>query len=161
GPGAERPRTETEPSAPVSAYAASKVGAEIAALMEWRRTGLRVVVARPSPHSGRGQSERALIPKYARRVLTARRTRAAAIPTGRLDGVRDFLHVADVIEAYVRLLAGGTPGEIYNVASGVPIGLTDVVMRLCALCGWQPILEVDSGDVRADAIPYLVGDPTK
>lgn len=161
GLGPEVPRLETDLPAPVSAYAASKMGAELAALMEWRRAGLRVVIARPSPHSGKGQSERALIPKYARRVLTARRTRAPAIASGVLDGVRDFLHVADVVEAYLQLLMDGVPGEVYNVASGQPVGLQDVVLRMCALSGWQPILEVDSAEVRADSIPWLVGDPTK
>lgn len=161
GAGAAAPRRETEAVAPVSAYAASKAGTEIAALQEWRRAGLRVVIARPSPHTGRGQSERALIPKYARRVLTAQRSGAAAIATGLLDGVRDFLHVADVIEAYVALLAVGVPGEIYNVSSGAAIGLEEVVLRLCALARWRPILEVSAADVRPDAVPYLVGDPAK
>ncbi len=161
GPGPSVPRKETESPAPVSAYASSKMGAELAALVEWRRAGLRVVIARPSPHTGRGQSERALIPKYARRVLMARRVRAPAIATGLLDGVRDFLHVTDVVEAYLRLLTDGTPGEVYNVSSGEPVGLKDVVLRLCALSGWQPILEVDAVDIRADAVPWLVGDSTK
>jgi GDP-4-dehydro-6-deoxy-D-mannose reductase len=161
GPGSPAPRREGEPPAPVSAYAASKVGAEVAALTEWRRTGLRVVIARPSPHTGRGQHERALVPRYARRVLTARRMRAPAIATGLLDGVRDFLHVADVVDAYARLLTAGVPGDVYNVSSGEPVRLEDVVLRLCALADWKPILEVDAADVRADAVPHLVGDSTK
>ena len=72
GPGVAAPRKETDPVAPVSAYATSKLGAEIAALAEWRRTGLRVLVARPSPHTGRGQNERAFVPKYARRIIAAK-----------------------------------------------------------------------------------------
>lgn len=161
GIGSEVPRRETDPLAPVSAYAASKLGAEAAALTEWRRTGLRVVIARPSPHTGHGQSERALVPRYARRVLTARRARAPAIATGLLDGVRDILHVADVVDAYMRLLAAGVPGEVYNVSSGEGVALKDLVVRLCALAGWQPILEVDAADVRPDAVPHLVGDGAK
>lgn len=161
GIGSELPRRETDPLAPVSAYAASKLGAEAAALTEWRRTGLRVVIARPSPHTGHGQSERALVPRYARRVLTARRARAPAIATGLLDGVRDILHVADVVDAYMRLLAAGVPGEVYNVSSGEGVALKDLVVRLCALAGWQPILEVDAADVRPDAVPHLVGDGAK
>jgi nucleoside-diphosphate-sugar epimerase len=161
GAGPATPRVETDPTAPVSMYAASKLGAETAALAEWRRTGLRTVVARPSPHTGRGQHQRALVPRYARRVLTARRARAPAIATGLLDGVRDILHVADVVDAYVRLLEAGEPGEIYNVAADAPVVLKELVVRLCALAGWQPILEVDSADVRPDAVPYLVGDAGK
>lgn len=161
GTGSDAPRRETDPLAPVSAYAASKLGAEVAALTEWRRTGLRVVIARPSPHTGHGQSERALVPRYAHRVLTARRARAPAIATGLLDGVRDILHVADVVDAYMRLLTDGIPGEVYNVSTGEGVALKDVVVRLCALAGWQPILEVDAADVRPDAVPNLVGDGGK
>jgi GDP-4-dehydro-6-deoxy-D-mannose reductase len=101
------------------------------------------------------------IPRYAARVLTARKVRAPAISTGLLDGVRDFLHVADVVDAYTRLLMGGTAGETYNVSSGEAVALKDVVLRLCALVGWQPILEVDSADVRPDTVPHLVGDGAK
>lgn len=161
GSGSPAPRREVESPAPVSAYAASKVGAEVAAQQEWRRTGLRIVIARPSPHTGRGQNERALVPRYARRVLTARRVRAPAIATGLLDGVRDFMHVSDVVEAYTRLLTAGLPGEVYNVSSGEPVRLEDVVLRLCELADWKPILEVDAADIRADAVPHLVGDSTK
>ena len=32
--------------------------------------------------------------------------------------VRDYLHVADVVEAYLLLLERGTTGEAYNVCSG-------------------------------------------
>lgn len=158
GPGRRR---ETDPVAPISSYAASKVGAEVVAAQEARRAGLRVVVVRPSPHSGAGQGEMGFIPRYATRVLMARKIRAPAIPTGLLDGVRDFLHVGDVVDAYARLLAGGKAGETYNVSSGKAVVLKDVVLRLCVLAGWQPILEVDSADVRPDTVPHLVGDGSK
>jgi GDP-4-dehydro-6-deoxy-D-mannose reductase len=161
GRGGPAPRRETDPVAPISSYAASKVGAEVVAAQEGRRAGLRVVVVRPSAHSGRGQGEMGFIPRYAARILTARKIRAPAIPTGLLDGVRDFMHVADVVDAYTRLLTGGTAGETYNVSSGEAVVLKDVVLRLCALAGWQPILEVDSADVRPDTLPHLVGDGAK
>ncbi|HTH63409.1 MAG TPA: GDP-mannose 4,6-dehydratase [Gemmatimonadales bacterium] len=161
GRGGPAARRETDPVAPVSSYAASKVGAEVVAAQEGRRAGLRVVVVRPSPHSGRGQAEMGFIPRYAGRIVTARKIRAPAIPTGLLDGVRDFLHVADVVDAYTRLLTGGTAGETYNVSSGEGVVLKDVVIRLCALAGWQPILEVDSADIRPDTVPHLVGDGAK
>ena len=161
GRGGPAPRRETEAVAPVSAYAASKVGAEVVAAQEARRAGLRIVVVRPSPHSGRGQNEMGFIPRYAGRVLMARKIRAPAIPTGLLDGVRDFMHVADVVDAYARLLAGGQAGEVYNVSSGEGVVLKDVVLRLCVLAGWQPILEVDSADIRPDTVPHLVGDGAK
>jgi nucleoside-diphosphate-sugar epimerase len=50
---------------------------------------------------------------------------------------------------------------VYNVCSGEAVVLKDLVVRLCALAGWQPILEVDAADVRPDAVPHLVGDGAK
>jgi len=154
-------RAEDDALAPVSAYAASKVGAETAALQEWRRSGLRVIVARPSPHTGPGQSDRAFVPRYARRICAARRRGAPAITTGLLDGVRDFLHVDDVVEAYVGLVAKAQAGEIYNVASGQGVALEAVVRRLGELAGWNGLHEVDSAEIRREAIPFLVGNPAK
>ena len=37
---------------------------------------------------------------------------------GNGDVVRDFLHVSDVVDAYLALLERGVPGEVYNVCSG-------------------------------------------
>lgn len=161
GAGTSTPRTERDPVAPVSAYAASKVGAEVAALQEWRRSGLRVVVARPTPHTGPGQSDRSFLPRYARRIRGAQQCGAAAITTGLLDGVRDFLHVDDVVEAYTRLVTGGAPGEIYNVSSGSGIPLNSLVRRLGELAGWHGLHEVDTAEIRPEAIEYLVADPAK
>src|SRR5574341_2675281 len=53
GRGDPQPRRETDPVAPCSPYAASKLGAEIAALEAWRRAGLRVVIVRPFAHTDR------------------------------------------------------------------------------------------------------------
>jgi len=55
GRGECRPRAESDEPAPCSPYAASKLGAEVAALEIARRTGLRVVIARPFAHTGPGQ----------------------------------------------------------------------------------------------------------
>ena len=48
---------ETDPLAPATPYAASKAGAELAALEVWRRTGLPVIIARPFTHTGPGQDD--------------------------------------------------------------------------------------------------------
>ena len=94
---------ETTRCVPVSPYAASKVGAEVAALEAARRTGLRVVIARPFAHTGPGQSDRvrgAGVRGAAPRG--ARRPASAPWRTGNLEPVRDFLDVRDVADAYLR-----------------------------------------------------------
>jgi GDP-4-dehydro-6-deoxy-D-mannose reductase len=161
GAGVPTPRLESDPLLPVSPYAASKVGAEAAALEAWRRTGLRVIVARPFPHTGAGQGSGYVVPAFARRLRQARATGAPTVATGNLTPVRDLLDVRDVVEAYRVLLARGVPGEIYNVARGHGVSLAEVFARLAALTGTSAAPAPDPSLVRSADIPHLVGDSTK
>ena len=159
--GEPRPRREVDPVAPASPYAASKAGEELAGLEAWRRTGLRVVVARAFAHTGPGQDARFVVPAFAERLRFAKRVGAPVVKVGNLEPVREFLHVRDVVDAYARLLVKGQPGETYNVASGQGISLEDLFYRLADLIGVRPIPEADPDLVRAGDIPHLVGDAGK
>lgn len=161
GAGAARPRRESDPLAPCSPYAASKLGAEIAALEAWRRTGLRVVIARPFPHTGRGQAAQFVAPAFAARLRDAKRSGAASVATGNLEPVREFLHVQDVAAAYLALLAAGVPGEAYNVARGEGIALRELFDRLAAHLGVRVEPVPDPSLMRTADILHLVGDPAK
>ena len=161
GRGATRPLTETDPTNPCSPYAASKLGAELAARETRSRTGLRVIVSRAFPHTGPGQDERFVMPAFARRLRGARRAGAKVVKVGNLEPVRDLLDVRDVAAAYVALLERGTPGEAYNVCSGQGHSLEALFYRLADILGVDAIHESDPTLVRPADIPYLVGDPTK
>ncbi|MDQ3137441.1 MAG: GDP-mannose 4,6-dehydratase [Gemmatimonadota bacterium] len=157
----EGARVETDPLLPISPYAASKAGAETAALETWRRTGLRVIVARPFPHTGAGQSTQYVVPAFAARLREARRSGARTVPTGSLAPVRDLLDVRDVVIAYRLLLLRGTPGEAYNVARGTGLSLADVFERLAALMGVAVAPNTDPALVRSGDVAHLVGDAAK
>ncbi|PYP46013.1 MAG: GDP-4-dehydro-6-deoxy-D-mannose reductase [Gemmatimonadetes bacterium] len=156
-----RPRRETDPVAPCSPYAASKAGGELAGLEAWRRTGLRVIVARAFAHTGPGQDTRFVVPAFAERLRFAKRVAAPVVKVGNLEPVREFLHVRDVVDAYARLLVKGQPGEIYNVASGQAVSLEELFFRLADLIGARPIPEADPELVRGGDIFHLVGDGAK
>jgi len=147
--------------APCSPYAASKAGAELAALEAWRRSGLRVIVARAFAHTGPGQDGRFVVPAFAQRLKLAKRAAAPVVKVGNLEPVREFLHVQDVVDAYARLLVKGQPGEIYNIASGRGISLEELLDKLAALVGVRPIPEADADLMRVGDLPYLVGDASK
>ena len=161
GMGEERPRRETDLPRPCSPYAASKLGAEVAALEVACRTGLRVIIARPFPHTGPGQDIRFVVPALAGRLLVAKRLAAPVIKTGNLDVVRDFLDVRDIATAYLALAERGTPGAIYNIASGEGHGIGEILERLQRLAAWTVTPEADARLLRRSDIPHLVGDPAK
>jgi GDP-4-dehydro-6-deoxy-D-mannose reductase len=155
------PRREDECPAPISPYASSKLGAEVAALEVARRTGLRVVIARSFPHTGPGQSDRYVVPAFARRLRAARRLGAPTVKTGNLEPVRDFLDVRDVVAAYAALLRHGESGAVYNVASGTGYSLQDVFGRLARIIGVNATPEVVPEFTRTADLPHLVGDPSR
>ncbi len=161
GVGSADPRTESDPPAPCSAYAASKLAGEIAVLEAYRCDGLRAVIARPFPHIGPGQDTRFVVPAFASRLKLAKRLGAPAVMVGNLEPVRDFTDARDVVEAYRLLLEKGQPGEIYNIGSGRPVSIRDLFFMLCDAIGHSAVPEEDHSLIRPSDIPYLVGDSGK
>lgn len=161
GQGTGAPRSEADPVAPCSPYAASKAASELAALEAARRSGLAVVVARPFPHTGPGQDARFVLPALAARLKTAHRIGAPAIATGNLEPVRDVLDVRDVVAAYLALLKDGRPGETYNIASGTGHRLAVLLGRMQELLGSRVIAEYDGALGRRSDILHLVGDASR
>ena len=157
----QRPIKEEDGVQPSTAYGWSKLGAELAVQQVARCAGLKTIVARPFPHSGGGQDENFWIPARARLLRHVKRSGGVAVPVGDLTAVRDYLHVDDVADAYVLLLKRGTPGEVYNIASGQEVTLDEIHTHLERLLEVTPVREVDGSQVRRDARPYLVGDAAK
>lgn len=156
------PIREDAPLLPRTVYAATKVAQEVAALQAWRASGLPVIAVRPFNHSGAGQDARFLLPALAARAL-ALRTAPAGTPLvlGNTSPVRDFLHVDDVVAAYIALGRHGVPGEAYNVASGTGRSVRTVAERFLARLGLVTTLHEDPALQRPVDVPSLVGDPAR
>ncbi len=156
------PLTEDVSQYPRTVYAATKAAQEIQALQVWRATGLRVVVARSFNHSGAGQELRFLLPALVARAVALREA-AADTPMilGNTSPIRDFLHVSDVAAAYISLCKGGSPGEAYNVASGVGRSVRLVAERVLTRAGVVAPLSEDPALQRPVDVPALVGDSLK
>jgi GDP-4-dehydro-6-deoxy-D-mannose reductase len=81
--------------------------------------------------------------------------------TGNLTVRRDFLHVDDVVRAYLAAALRGRTGEAYNVCSGVSWRLGQVLDRMRALSGVEVDLEQDPALYRPADIPELRGNAEK
>jgi GDP-D-mannose dehydratase len=66
-----------------------------------------------------------------------------------------------VCAAYLNLLDIGVPGETYNVCSGHPHTLQEVIDTLCDLTQHSMQVEVNPAFVRANELHRLCGDPGK
>jgi GDP-4-dehydro-6-deoxy-D-mannose reductase len=80
---------------------------------------------------------------------------------GNLTPQRDFLDVRDVVRAYADLAQGGVPGEIYNVCSGVPTRISEVLRQLVMAARVGVEIREDPSLMRPVDVPVAYGDNTK
>lgn len=157
------PVAETRPCTPITWYAASKVAQEVMALGAFRADALRVVATRSFNQAGPGQSKHFVLPSLVQRIVALRMAGNGPheLLLGNLDTVRDFLHVADAVDAYVALVAHGVPGEVYNVCSGAGVSVEALAREVCERAGIAAELVSDPTLRRPVDVPWLVGDNTK
>jgi GDP-4-dehydro-6-deoxy-D-mannose reductase len=155
-PSTSMPITEDFPQLPLSTYAATKTAQEFSALQAWRRWGLRVVLVRAFPASGPGHDARFLLPSLLQRARDLPE-KGGELVIGNRDTVRDYLHVADVVDAYLELLGKGTPGNAYNVCSGIGISVQQAAEKVLEISGKTAAIVSDPALQRAADIPVLIG----
>lgn len=143
----ELPISETQPFRPTNPYGVSKVAQELIGQVYFVSRGLPVVRARAFNHVGPRQSADFVAPAIARQLarIAAGRT-APIVRVGNLSPRRDFTDVRDVVRAYVLLLERGTPGDVYNVGSGIARSIQELVAGLILAAGV---------DVRIEQAPEL------
>lgn len=44
--------------------------------------------------------------------------------------IRDYLYIDDVVDAFITVAENGQPGEDYNLGSGIPVRIIDVVVKI-------------------------------
>lgn len=157
---AAQPLVEHAPQRPLTVYAATKAAQEVIALQAARGDGMRVIATRSFNHSGPGQPANFLLPGLVARAM-ALPASGGALTLGNDFVTRDFLHVADVVDAYCLLAERGEPGEGYNVASGQ--GITVRALAECVLqrVGSTAEIVIDPALVRPVDVPILIGSPAR
>ncbi|MBU8921117.1 MAG: GDP-mannose 4,6-dehydratase [Bacteroidales bacterium] len=155
----EMPLGEDSPIEPISPYASSKAAQNLLAMQYFRAFGTRVVLTRSFSHTGAGQSEKFVLPAFARQCAAITSgTVEPVVKTGNTNIVRDFLDVRDVVRAYGLLLEKGIEGRVYNVCSGDGLALEEALDSLIAMTGGDVRKEVDPTHVRQVDVPVLTGD---
>jgi GDP-4-dehydro-6-deoxy-D-mannose reductase len=155
------PLVETFRVAPANPYASSKVEAEHVAHDAVRERGQRVVIARPFNHVGPGQSTDFVVPAIVDRLLQAVADGVDEIVVGDLSTRRDFSDVRDVVRAYRLLVEKGVSGEVYNIASGVDVGLFEIAQRLVEAIAPDIRLVTDESLIRPVEVPISCGSYEK
>jgi nucleoside-diphosphate-sugar epimerase len=155
---------ESAALAPLNTYGATKAAADLA-LGAMAGEGLHAIRIRPFTHTGPGQSADFVVSAFARQVARiAAGLQEPVLHVGRLDTQRDFLDVRDICAGYAACIERANelePGVIFNMASGTPRRIGDVLQALCMEGHVQPRIETDPGRMRASDLQITWGDASR
>lgn len=155
-PDQDQPILEDRAPAPASPYAMTKASAERLAL------AAGAVVVRSFNLVGAGQAPSFALPSFARQLAAIGAGRAEPVlSVGNLAARRDFVAVADGLEAYRLLAREGEGGEVYNLASGHAVSIREALERLRRIAGVAAEIRIDTERMRPVDVPLLQGDAAK
>jgi len=171
---ARQPLAETEPTAPISPYARSKLMTEWMLEDASRAYDFRHVVLRyfngagadPRGRTGQSSPRATHLIKRAAQVALGRVPHldifGTDYPTRDGTGVRDYIHVSDLVDAHLLALdalRAGAPSATYNCGYGRGASVREVIHTVEQVIGRA--LPVREGPRRAGDPPVLIADPAR
>ena len=156
------PQTEGSPLRPGTPYAVSKLAQDFLGLQYFLAHGMPIVRVRPFNHTGPGQSPRFVVPAFAQQIAAIEfGLQEPIIKVGNLDAIRDFTDVRDIVRGYHLAVTQGVPGEVYNLASGRPQSVREMLETLLGLSQVEIRVELDPVRFRPLDIPAVYGSAEK
>ncbi|MBV9989711.1 MAG: UDP-glucose 4-epimerase GalE [Alphaproteobacteria bacterium] len=171
---ARQPLSETEPTIPISPYAKSKLMtewmlADASRAYDFRHMVLRyfnVAGADPAGRTGQSSPRATHLIKRAAQVVLGRVPHldifGTDYPTHDGTGVRDYIHVSDLVAAHLLALdalRAGHASSTFNCGYGRGASVRDVITTVEQVIGRE--LPVKESPRRAGDPPTLIADPTR
>lgn len=153
------PVSEQYESKPVSMYGLSKVFQTELVRFYHHTHEVQAIIARTFNLTGVGISPSLSVGSFQNQIETAED--GGIIKVGSLDSVRDFLDVETAVAMYMSLLLYGKAGEVYNVCSGKPTRIGDLLDNMIVRSGKRLALEVSPSKVYGNDVQQIYGDRGK
>jgi GDP-4-dehydro-6-deoxy-D-mannose reductase len=147
---------------PIDLYGVSKRTSEDIARILCRQLSVPLVIVRVFNLLGAGLQDRHLTASLARQIATIHlRLAPPVVAVGPLDTTRDFIEVGDAAKALVVIADRGTPGKVYNAASGRETPTIEIFQELLALCELADSVEIRPLPRRPSDIRRVVADVSR
>jgi GDP-4-dehydro-6-deoxy-D-mannose reductase len=159
----ELPIRETNPLRPLSPYAVSKVAQDLMGWQYFKSYGMHIVRSRAFNHSGPRRGDAFAESNFAKQIAEMEAgLREPVMHVGDLKPTRDYSDVRDIVRGYWLLLERGTPGEVYNLCSGVDWPIERILHYLIEKSK-VPHIEIrqDPTRLRPSDVPVLRGSRQK
>lgn len=144
--GSQAPQSELQREQPISPYALGKVASTHLLQVLHKTENFPSTVVRLFLAYGPGQNQQRFIPQVVVGCLNN-----ITFPTSKGEQLRDFCYIDDVVDAiFLALFNDKASGEVFNIASGSPIAIRDVIVMIKDLVG--------GGNPEFGAIDYRCGE---
>lgn len=91
---------------------------------------LDLVMARSFNLSGKGISSKLFIGTVYDQIKRYKSGTLTKITVGNLQAERDYIDINQAVKLYVKIMSRGISGEVYNVGTGSPIKLSELLQRV-------------------------------
>lgn len=154
---------ESDICTPSNPYALSKFTAAEAMQMLADKNAANFIHLRLANHFGPNQRKGFVTADFslqiAERMLNGD---TSDISVGNLEAMRDFLYIDDVIDAYIKIIeAPHAATGTYNIGSGSPIQIKDILTGLLEISSCQAKITVDPEKFRSADIKRMSLDISK
>jgi GDP-4-dehydro-6-deoxy-D-mannose reductase len=156
------PLSEDLRSQPITPYGVSKAAMELVCGQYERAHGMSVAVVRLFNLIGPGQSDRFVVPSFARQIAEAERAGKTELELslGNRAATRDFVDVRDGARALLKLSRCRLSGT-FNLCSGAGTTIGELSEELARQAG-IPVRLCEKADLKRPVDPpALVGDPCR
>jgi GDP-4-dehydro-6-deoxy-D-mannose reductase len=128
----------------------------------YKSYGMRIFRTRAFNHTGPRRGEIFVTSSFAKQIaMIEKGNREPIIKVGNLDARRDFTDVRDTVRAYADIVAGGEPGDVYNIATNTAVKIKDLLDMLIGMAGREIEVRIDPARLRPSDVPVLLGDYSK
>lgn len=145
----ESPIKEDFPLKPIQSYGASKAAQGLMGYQYFKEFGLDIVRTRSFNHAGAGRTQAFVEGSFAKQIAEIEAGISEPLMlVGNLKSKGDFSHVKDVCDAYILLMEKGVSGEVYNVGSGIPHSIQEILDTLLSFTNIKVEVKEDSARFR-------------
>ncbi len=143
----ELPINENNPLRPMSPYAASKVYGDFLMRNYFNSFGMDTIVSRAFNHEGAGRGLMFVTSVITDQVSKLKSGEINQIKIGNLNSFKDWSHVKDIINGYIKLALNGRSGDVYNQGA----------MRTNSVLSYI-LLSLEEAGYHVDRIETFAGD---
>lgn len=147
---------------PATPYAVSKVTQDYLGLQYYLAYKLQCIRVRPFNHIGPRQDAKFVVSDFSRQIAEIEKGKKEPVMyVGNLEAKRDFTDVRDIVKAYSQLSEKGTPGEVYNVGSGISYSAKEILDTLLKNAKCEISIKTDPEKMRPGDMPDIICDNKK